>query len=151
MRWAAAAAVLFLGLVIAWPGATTPTVQVIGLGGAVAVAYAAVSHFAALWPGEPGAEPAQSSDPVAEEYTRLRRQIELAVQPDGGADAFLARELREIARRLLLVRGVDLGRDEERARRLVGDGAWEVIRPGHRNATIGADKLNLVLTRLEAL
>ncbi|HEX6700466.1 MAG TPA: hypothetical protein VF101_07015 [Gaiellaceae bacterium] len=135
-----------------WPGVVTLAVQLAALAAALLVVAAAVRTFvAARAPTTRGAPDEPPSNPVAEEYERLRRQVDLATQREAGLDAFLVRELREIVARLLLRYGVELEQDREQARRLVGDEVWELIRPGHRAASIRGRDLGRVLDRLEAL
>jgi len=149
---AAAAALALLAFLVGWPGAATLAGQLGAVVVAALVVVVAIRRFVATRAAAaPEAPDERLLDPVADDYERLRRQVELAMQPEAGIDVFLARELREIASQLLLRYGVELERDHERARRLVGDEVWGVIRPGHRASSLGRADLGRVLDRLEAL
>ena len=149
---AVAAALALLAFLVGWPGAATLAVQLGAVVVAALVVVVAIRRFVATRAAAaPEAPDERLPDTVADDYERLRRQVELAMQPEAGLDAFLVRELREIVAKLLLPHGVELQRDRERARRLVGDEVWELIRPGHRAASVGGGDLVRVLDRLEAL
>ncbi|NOY55191.1 MAG: hypothetical protein GXP34_04310 [Actinobacteria bacterium] len=67
---------------------------------------------------------------VPPQLERLERIVRFGTSTAIDADRRLYRVLRDQARELLLSRyGVDLDAEPEEARRLLGDGAWERIRP----------------------
>ncbi len=90
------------------------------------------------------------------ELDKSARELELGAQTAFDFHFRLRPVLVEIAASKLAARGVQLA-DEERARRLLGDEAWEVVRPDRnpprdRNAAGAApDELDRVVTALERI
>lgn len=126
----------------------------VALVGALGRAYAApgASPFEAALARGRGAAP-----PLAE-LARLEREVTLAAGSAFDEHFRLRPTARAIAGGLLATRhGVDLDRDPQRARALLGDEVWELVRgdrppPEDRHGPgIGRARLERVLERLEAL
>ena len=96
-------------------------------------------------------------EPVAE-LERLEREVSMVASTDFDLHFRLRPRLQRIARQLLASRrGVDLTSQPEAARRLLGEAAWAVVRPGadppaDRSAPgPGLPRLGDVVTALERL
>ncbi|GBD85847.1 hypothetical protein BMS3Abin02_02268 [bacterium BMS3Abin02] len=100
----------------------------------VLLGVVAVAGLVALRTSAPISRPAIGSRTrrraVPPQLERLERVVRFGTSTATDADRRLYRVLREQARELLLSRyGVDLDAEPEEARRLLGDDAWERIRP----------------------
>jgi hypothetical protein len=102
--------------------------------------------------------PADPERPRLAELARIEREVALAVASAHDAHFRLAPSVREIATALLATRrGVDLDRSPERAHELLGDEAWELVRPDRapphdrRGPGLDRETLERVVARLEAL
>lgn len=89
------------------------------------------------------------------ERDKLARAVELGTQTAFDLHFRLRPELVEIARNRLAARGISLG-DERRARGVLGDEAWELLRPrgmpDKRNAPgISTDQLGRLVGALERI
>jgi hypothetical protein len=89
---------------------------------------------------------------------RLEREVALGAATAHDAHFRLLPTLRGVAAELLAARrGVDLHRNPERARELLGDETWALVRPDRhapvdgRAAGLSRDELERVVTRLEGL
>jgi len=69
-------------------------------------------------------------EPRAAELDRLERAVDLGVARAEDFHMLLRPALRGIAATLLAARGVDLERDPERVRELLGEESWDLLRPG---------------------
>jgi hypothetical protein len=91
------------------------------------------------------------------ELERLERAVALGATHAGDFHARLRPVLREIAAALLARRGVALDRDSGRARELLGDDAWELVRPDAARPErpfepgVSAATLRSAVARLEEL
>lgn len=133
------ATALLLGLMLAFPGQRSTLAGVYELVIGALVVAAIVGGMRALeparWERSPFDRPPDKPprpEPIAE-LERTDRALVL-----GAASAFdlhhrLRPLLRELAAQLLDAHhGVELDRDQERARELLGDELWEVVGPGRR-------------------
>jgi hypothetical protein len=68
--------------------------------------------------------------PRAAELERLERAVDLGVGRAEDFHVLLRPALRGIAATLLAARGLDLDRDSERVRDLLGEESWDLLRPG---------------------
>jgi hypothetical protein len=75
-------------------------------------------------------KPEHDERPV--ELVRIERAVSLGSAHYGDYHARLRPLLREVAAALLARRGVSLDERPDRARELLGDGAWEFVRPDVR-------------------
>ena len=88
---------------------------------------------------------------------RIQRIVERSGESGVAAHSLLRPVLSEIAEARLARRGVQLNRDHEEARRLLGREAWELVRPDRpqppdaRAPGVAARELEAVLDSLEAL
>jgi hypothetical protein len=88
---------------------------------------------------------------------RVERIVERSSENGSAAHTLLRPVLMEIAEQRLGRRGVELTRDHDEARRLLGPEAWELVRPdrpepsGGGGPGIGSRDLEAMLERLEAL
>jgi hypothetical protein len=88
---------------------------------------------------------------------RCERIVRRSGESGLAAHALLRPVLSEIAEARLARRGVQLRRDHDAARRLLGPDAWELVRPDRpqppadRSTGVAARELEAVLDRLEAL
>jgi len=157
------ATVLLLGLVVAFPGnrGTFIGVYELVLGGiAVAVLVGSLQKLRPQrWERSPFDRRPEKPDPPAAvgELERIDRLVVL-----GSGNAFdlhyrLRPLLRDLARERLHARhGIELDRDAERARPLLGEELWELVRPerelGRRSGPgVPPPVLAQVVDRLEAL
>jgi hypothetical protein len=69
-------------------------------------------------------------EPRAAELERLERAVDLGVGRAEDFHVLLRPALRGIAATLLAARGLDLDRDSERVRDLLGEESWDLLRPG---------------------
>lgn len=69
-------------------------------------------------------------EPRAAELVRLERAVDLGVARAEDFHVLLRPALRGIAATLLAARGLDLDRDSERVRELLGEESWDLVRPG---------------------
>jgi hypothetical protein len=79
------------------------------------------------------AAPAPVPERLAE-LERIERLVALSLAHAGDVHSRLRPMLAEIAAPLLAARGVDLERNPEAARELLGEDAWELVRPAERPA-----------------
>ena len=78
---------------------------------------------------------ARSDDrPVPAQLRDVARALELSVISEFELDRSLRPILRPVARARLERSGVDLDRDEAKARTLLGEDAWELVRPDRPRA-----------------
>ena len=124
---------------------------------------ATVIGVAALAAGLPAAQrppPLQARAPstgLPTQLLRIERILERSAESALTAHTQLRPMLSEIAEARLARRGVQLSRDHDEARRLLGPEAWELIRPDRpqppeRGATgVATRDLEAVVKRLEAL
>jgi hypothetical protein len=91
------------------------------------------------------------------ELGRLERAVALGVADAGHLHTGLRPRLRAIARTLLAARGVDLDAAPERARSLLGDELWSLVRPDRERPAdsfgpgIPLERLTLAVEKLETL
>jgi hypothetical protein len=100
---------------------------VAALGATAVVAYRPLpipSRFEELQRARPVREPR------AAELERLERAVDLGVARAEDFHLLLRPALRGIAAGLLAARGLDLDRDSERVRELLGEESWDLLRPG---------------------
>src|SRR5205814_5488127 len=69
-------------------------------------------------------------EPRPAELERLERGVDLGVARAEDFHVLLRPALRGIAATLLAARGLDLDRDSERVRELLGEESWDLLRPG---------------------
>ena len=69
-------------------------------------------------------------EPRPAELERLERAVDLGVARAEDFHLLLRPALRGIAATLLAARGLDLDRDSERVRELLGEESWDLLRPG---------------------
>lgn len=92
-----------------------------------------------------------------EELARLERIVALGVAGAGDLHMRVRPRLRAIAVTLLAVRGIDLDLSGERARSLLGDELWALVRPDRESPAdpfapgISAERLAVAVTALETL
>lgn len=155
---------LMIGLLLVFPGRRNLLIGAYELVlGAIALAALAGSlrglrprGFEARSPFDPRRVPAPERAAVGDELERIDRLVVL-----GSANAFdlhfrLRPLLRQVAAERLHSRGVELDRHEERARELLGDSAWELVRADRElrqryGPGIAPDELERVVRALEAL
>ena len=68
-------------------------------------------------------------EPRPAELERLERAVDLGVARAEDFHMLLRPAVRRIAATLLAARGLDLQRDGERVRELLGEESWELLRP----------------------
>jgi hypothetical protein len=91
------------------------------------------------------------------ELVRLEREVEMARQTSFDTHYRLRPVLREIAQGRLAARGVELDVDAASSERLLGEDAWELVRPDrraprdHLAAGVPLEQLDRALTSLEQL
>jgi hypothetical protein len=132
------ASLLLLALLLAFPDRREPLVAAYELVlGALAIG-AILGALRALEPGkwearsvfERSAEKPPRPEPIAE-LERMDRVLVLAASSAFDVHHRLRPLLRDLtSERLYAHHGVELDREPERARALVGDELWEVVRPG---------------------
>jgi hypothetical protein len=121
----------------------------------ISVAALAARLPAAKRPPAPRPRPASTSAPS--QLLRIERIVERSGESGLTAHTQLRPMLAEIAEALLARRGVQLSRDQDEARRLLGPEAWELVRPDRpqprdgRAPGVALHELEAVLDRLEAL
>lgn len=71
----------------------------------------------------------RAREPRPAELERLERGVDLGVARAEDFHVLLRPALRGIAVTLLAARGLDLDRDSERVRELLGEESWELLRP----------------------
>ena len=137
LRFAALVVVAAIALAVALvtaPGRTDLMLHVFGLavaGGALAVLLLALREAVPLRPSalERALEPRAPERTRLPGLDRLDRELALGSATEFDLHFRLRPVLREIAAPLLAARsGVDLDRDAERARHVLGDEAWDVLR-----------------------
>ena len=69
-------------------------------------------------------------EPRPVDLERLERAVDLGVSRAEDFHVLLRPALRGIAATLLSARGLDLDRDSERVRELLGEESWDLLRPG---------------------
>jgi hypothetical protein len=97
------------------------------LGVAAAAAYGPLpsrSRFEELQRVPPARKPRPA------ELERLERGVDLGIARAEDFHVLLRPALRGIAATLLAARGLDLDRDSERVRELLGEESWDLLRPG---------------------
>ena len=124
---------------------------------------ATVIGVAALAAGLPAAQrppPLQARAPstgLPTQLLRIERILERSAESALTAHTQLRPMLSEIAEARLARRGVQLSRDHDEARRLLGPEAWELVRPDRpppsdrRAPGVASRELETVLESLEAL
>ena len=124
---------------------------------------ATVIGVAALAAGLPAAQrppPLQARAPspgLPTQLLRIERIVERSAESALTAHTQLRPMLSEIAEARLARRGVQLSRDHDEARRLLGPEAWELVRPDRPQPPeraaggVAARELEAVVKRLEAL
>ena len=127
--------------------------------GAIAIVISVAALAARLpapkRPPAPRPRPASTSPPS--QLLRIERIVERSRESGLTAHTQLRPMLSEIAEARLARRGVQLSRDRDEARRLLGPEAWELVRPDRsqppdrRAPGVAARELEAVLDRLEAL
>ena len=104
-------------------------------------------------PAAPRPRPPRASFPS--QLIRSERIVRRSVESGLAAHTLLRPVLSEIAEARLARRGVQLKRDHDEARRLLGPEAWELVRPDRPppadDAGLAPRELEAVLDRLEAL
>jgi hypothetical protein len=148
-------------VVVAVPHATTLVTQAyvgfLALAAISACLQMLASSYRPARPPERTSVARTARDPIAAELERLHRQIELATTTAADLHAFGRPMLREIAVPLLLLHNVDLDREPGRARRLLGQDLWELVRPNRPRPSdpdasgLSTQQLALLVDRLEAL
>ncbi len=132
------ASLLLLGLLLAFPGRREPLVAAYELVLGTLAIGAILGALRALEPGkwEPRSvferppERPPRPEPIAE-LERMDRVLVLAASSAFDVHHRLRPLLRDLAsERLHAHHGVELDREPERARELVGDSLWEIVRPG---------------------
>jgi hypothetical protein len=88
--------------------------------------------------------------PPPARFVRLERIVEWSAESGMSAHTRLRPVLVEIAEARLLPRGLNLERDVEGSRRLLGPVVWELVRPD-RPAPRGRDAPGIPLRRLEEM
>ena len=105
----------------------------------------------------PAARPRPPGRSPPSQLVRIERIVERSAGSGLTAHTQLRPVLAEIAEARLARRGVQLSRDHDEARRLLGPEAWELVRPDRpppqdgRVPGVGPRELETVLDRLEAL
>ena len=121
----------------------------------ISVAELAARMPAAKRPPAPRARPPSTSPPS--QLLRIERIVERSGESGSTAHTQLRPLLSEIAEARLARRGVQLSRDHDEARRLLGPEAWELVRPDRppppdrRAPGVAPPPLEAVLDSLEAL
>ena len=121
----------------------------------ISVAGLAARLPAAKRPPPPRARPPSTS--VPSQLLRIERIVERSGESGVAAHTQLRPLLSEIAEARLARRGVQLSRDRDEARRLLGPEAWELVRPDRpqppdrRAPGVAPRELEAVLDSLEAL
>jgi hypothetical protein len=105
----------------------------------------------------PAPRPRSRSASVPSQLLRIERIVERSAESGLAAHTLLRPVLSDIAEVRLARRGVQLSRDPDEARRLLGREAWELVRPDRpqppdrRAPGVAPRELEAVLDRLEAL
>ena len=105
----------------------------------------------------PAPRPRPSSASVPSQLLQIERIVERSGESAAAAHTLLRPVLAEIAEARLARRGVQLNRDHDEARRLLGREAWELVRPDRpqppdaRAPGVAPRELESVLDSLEAL
>jgi hypothetical protein len=121
----------------------------------IAVAVLAAGLPAAQRPPPPRARPPSMALPT--QLLRIERIVARSGESALAAHAQLRPLLSDIAEARLARRGIQLSRDHDESRQLLGPEAWELVRPDRprppeRGATgVAARDLEAVVKRLEAL
>jgi hypothetical protein len=121
----------------------------------MAVAGLAARLPVATRPPPPRPRPSTSSPPT--QLLRTERIIRRSGESGPVAHSLLRPVLSEIAEARLARRGVQLSRDRDEARRLLGPEAWELVRPDRPEPRavgtpgVARPQLEAVLDSLEAL
>jgi len=121
----------------------------------ISVAGLAAALPAGQRPPPPRARPASTSLPS--QLLRIGRIVERSGESGVTAHSQLRPLLLEIAEARLARRGLQLSRDQEEARRLLGPEAWELVRPDRpqppdrRAPGVAPRQLETLLESLEAL
>ena len=121
----------------------------------ISVAALAAGLPAAQRPPPPRARAPSTVRPT--QLLRIERIVERSAESALTAHMQLRPMLSEIAEARLARRGVQLSRDHDEARRLLGSEAWELIRPDRPRPPeraaggVAARELEAVVQRLEAL
>jgi hypothetical protein len=104
----------------------------------------------------PAPRPRAPSASVPSQLLRIERIVRRSGESGLAAHTLLRPVLSEIAEARLARRGVQLSRDHDEARRLLGREAWELVRPDRppppdRAPGVAPRELEAVLDTLEAL
>jgi hypothetical protein len=104
----------------------------------------------------PAPRPRAPSASVPSQLLRIERIVRTSRESGLAAHTLLRPVLSEIAEARLARRGVQLSRDHDEARRLLGREAWELVRPDRppppdRGPGVAPRELEAVLDTLEAL
>jgi hypothetical protein len=119
-----------------------------------------VAALAAHLPAAQRAPPPRARPPgtsLPSQLLRIERIVERSAESGSTAHTQLRPLLAEIAAARLARRGVQLGRDQEQARRLLGPETWELVRPDRpqppdrRGGGVAPRELEAILESLEAL
>ena len=161
---AVVAASAALGLALALHPLPTERLVAIYVLALAAIALAALTRIVrpAFWDHDSAFERAlakRGAHPMRPpELVRTEREITLGIASAGHLERRLLPLLREAAAaRLAAKHGVELARRPEAARALLGDAAWELLRPGRpdpedRNAPgLPLAQVEALVTRLESL
>jgi hypothetical protein len=89
----------------------------------------------------------RAREPRPAELERLERGVDLGLARAEDFHVLLRPALRGIAATLLAARGLDLDRDGERVRELLGEESWDLLRPGRERPAdphqLGPDPVRL--------
>src|SRR4051794_23540189 len=124
---------------------------------ATAISVAALAAGLPVAKRAPPPRPRPPSTSLPSQLLRIERIVERSGEGGLAAHAQLRPLLAEIAEARLARRGVQLSRDHDEARRLLGPEAWELVRPDRpqppdrRAPGVAPRELGTVLERLEAL
>lgn len=138
-------------------GRAAPAATAWALAAAAVLTVAAVRRLAADAAPVPDRERAAPDTLDVEQLRRVSLRLEAARTSSHGVERELRPLLRTIAAARLARRGVDLDRQTEAARQLLGPELWEVVSPagglgGNRvRGGIAADRLRALIEHLEAL
>jgi hypothetical protein len=121
-------------------GLLAPDVAILVVGAAVIAVLGATAAAAQRpLPSRSRFEELQRVPPAREprpaELERLERAVDLGVARAEDFHMLLRPALRGIAATLLAARGLDLQRDAERVRELLGEESWDLLRPERERPT----------------
>ncbi len=118
--------------VAARPGAAALVLQLLIIGLAATLAVALVARLASAYSflprsPRPRPRPERVTSTPNRELSRLRRQVELGTTSGEDFERFLRPVLVDVAMDLLRFRGVELGEEPLRARRMLGEETWRIL------------------------